>query len=658
MDGVPTACGTPAQPLPWHSPTLLPTAASTGYSVAVRVAGGHVYRIPTARVHLDWGMDVRDVEVGIMKDLPTEVLLGNDLGLLTSTFEDTHPGGVCPVTTCHQARKALHTDSEGTVVSETSPTLGPDNTPSLTWDSPTDFAQATREDVTLAPYRQQAGREPGGVGEVRFAWDQGKLYRTSGGVDQVPHRQLVVPGKYRRDLLKIGHDIPLAGHLGHRRTLHRLTQSFFWPGLSGDVRDYCRTCEVCQRVGKRGDTRKATLRPLPIVGEPFRRVAVDLIGPLVVPSTTGKKYILTVVDYATRYPEAVALRDIHAETVAGALLQIFSRVGFPQEILSDQGTQFMAEVTQQLWRLCGIKPLYSSPYHPQTNGLCKRFNGTLKQLLRTFTMSHKDWESHLPHLLFAYREVPQEATGFSSFELLYGRRVRGPLDLLQEHWEGALAEEGTSAIDYVLEFRDRLQELTALVRDNLQAAQTKQKRWYDRSARDRTFQLGQKVLVLRPVKQNKLQAAWEGPYKIIEKICDTTFIAARCSDERIQRTFHVNMLKPFHEREAVAAICALDAGDLEDLPLPVLPGDPSAQGIADVRLGEGLSPRHREQAQQVLQEHQDLFPSRLHLCSSASGRYPESNPLAADGVPNPRCSERRDAEGDPRDAGSRGNRTI
>uniref|UniRef100_A0A8C5PG64 ribonuclease H n=1 Tax=Leptobrachium leishanense TaxID=445787 RepID=A0A8C5PG64_9ANUR len=169
---------------------------------------------------------------------------------------------------------------------------------------------------------------------------------------------------------------------------------------------------------------------------------------------------------------------------------------------------------------------------------------------------------------------------------------------------------------FLVTFSFKLQELTALVRDNLQVAQTKQKRWYDRSAWDRTFQIA-----LRPVKQNKLQAAWEGPYKLIEKICDTTFIAARCSDERIQRTFHVNMLKPFHEREeAVAAICAPDAGDLEDLPLPVLPGDPSAQGIADVRLGEGLSPRHREQAQQVLWEHQDLFSSRPGYTSVALHR--------------------------------------
>uniref|UniRef100_A0A8C5LQY2 CCHC-type domain-containing protein n=1 Tax=Leptobrachium leishanense TaxID=445787 RepID=A0A8C5LQY2_9ANUR len=109
-------------------PHLIHSAASTGYSVAVKVAGGHVYRIPTARVHLDWGTDARDVEVGVMKNLPSEVLLGNDLGLLTSTFEDPHPGGVCPVTTRNQARKAPHTDSEGTTVSQTRPTppLGPD----------------------------------------------------------------------------------------------------------------------------------------------------------------------------------------------------------------------------------------------------------------------------------------------------------------------------------------------------------------------------------------------------------------------------------------------------------------------------------------------------------------------------------------------------
>lgn len=96
------------------------------------------------------------------------------------------------------------------------------------------------------------------------------------------------------------------------------------------------------------------------------------------------------VDYATRYPEAVPLTNIHAETVVEALLRIFARVGFRQEIISDQGTQFTVDLTQQLWKLCGIKPIHSSTYHPQTNGLCKWFNGMLKQLLQTCATSHRD----------------------------------------------------------------------------------------------------------------------------------------------------------------------------------------------------------------------------------------------------------------------------
>ena len=103
---------------------------------------------------------------------------------------------------------------------------------------------------------------------------------------------------------------------------------------------------------------------MPIIGEPFYRIAVDIVGPLARPSPSGKKYILTVVDYATRYPEAVAISNIEAETVADALVKIFTRAGFPQEILSDQGTQFTAVLTQQLWKVYNIKPLLISPYHP------------------------------------------------------------------------------------------------------------------------------------------------------------------------------------------------------------------------------------------------------------------------------------------------------
>ena len=151
--------------------------------------------------------------------------------------------------------------------------------------------------------------------------------------------------------------------------------------------------------------------------------------------------MLTLVDYATRYPEAVALAKIGTETVAEALLGIFARVGFPQEILSDNGTQFVSQVMQEVARLISVKQLFSSPYHPMANGLCERFNGTLKKmLLRLCSEQPREWDRYLEPLLFAYREIPQESTGYSPFELLYGRTVRGPMAILRELWTRGNAE--------------------------------------------------------------------------------------------------------------------------------------------------------------------------------------------------------------------------
>lgn len=95
-----------------------------------------------------------------------------------------------------------------------------------------------------------------------------------------------------------------------------------------------------------------------------------------------------------------------------------------------------------MYQLVGIKGIQTTPYHPQMEGLVERFNQTLKNLLRKF-VSHTglDWGQWLPYLLFAYREVPQASTEFSPFELLYGRQVRGPLDLLQEHWENPIGDQ-------------------------------------------------------------------------------------------------------------------------------------------------------------------------------------------------------------------------
>ena len=111
--------------------------------------------------------------------------------------------------------------------------------------------------------------------------------------------------------MRIAHSVPMAGHLGRDKTTQRILQRFYWPSVRHDVAEYC---EVCQKVSRKG-VPPAPLIPLPVVDDPFQRVAMDIVGPLP-KSRSGKRYILVLCDYATRYPEAVALRSIEAETMS------------------------------------------------------------------------------------------------------------------------------------------------------------------------------------------------------------------------------------------------------------------------------------------------------------------------------------------------------
>lgn len=218
-------------------------------------------------------------------------------------------------------------------------------------------------------------------------------------------------------------------------------------------------------------------------------------------------------DYATRYPEAFPQRKVSARPIAQALLQLFSRVGIPQEVLTDQGTAFLSNTLGQVYGLLDIKGIRTSPYHPQTDGLVERYNQTLKSMLRKFVAANgKDWDRWLPYLLSTYREVPQASTGFSPFELLYGRQVRGPMDVLREAWEGPGTPKTRSIVADVLQVRDKMEEMAELVRTNLGQAQGQQKAWFDKAAQQRSLQPGQKVLFLLPTTENKLLARWQGPY--------------------------------------------------------------------------------------------------------------------------------------------------
>ncbi|KAL1256534.1 hypothetical protein QQF64_012079 [Cirrhinus molitorella] len=138
--------------------------------------------------------------------------------------------------------------------------------------------------------------------------------------------------------------------------------------------------------GRRGKTVLSI--PLPIIEVPFKRIGMDLVGPLP-KSARGHKHILVIVDYATRYPEAIPLRKATSKAIAQELFLLASQVSIPAEILTDQGTPFMSRLMADLFRLLRVKQLRTTVYHPQTDGLVERFNQTLKQMLRRVVVEDK-----------------------------------------------------------------------------------------------------------------------------------------------------------------------------------------------------------------------------------------------------------------------------
>ena len=176
----------------------------------------------------------------------------------------------------------------------------------------------------------------------------------------------------------IMHNHETGGHFGKDTTYEKIRERYYWKGMYKDIEEYIKTCDACQRRGRKGG--KGYLNPIK-VGKPFERIGIDFVGPLA-RTKKGNKYILVITDYLTKWPEAKALREATAENVVEFIYKdIICRHGCPGIILSDRGTHFRNKLVDGLCEKFEIKHKLSSPYHPQTNGLVERFNRTLCEAL-------------------------------------------------------------------------------------------------------------------------------------------------------------------------------------------------------------------------------------------------------------------------------------
>lgn len=424
-----------------------------------------------------------------------------------------------------------------------------------------ELLQEQRSDPTLSTvvkrYDEGSELETRGY-KYEFVLKKGRICRVCTSPAGDVNNQLVVPERYRLGVFQLGHESAMGGHMAHRKTRDRIQAEFYWPGMDADIRRWARSCDICQRTADKGRVKPAPLNPLPIISEPFERVAVDIVGPINPRASDGSKWILTLVDFSTRWPEAEPLKNIETTTVAEALMSIFCRVGIPGQVLSDRGTQFTSGMMDEVMRLLSIKGLRTTPYHPQCNGLCERFNGTLKRMLRRMASEQpKEWPRFIPPLLFAYREAPQSSLKFSPFELLYGRTVRGPLQVLRELWEDSDPDpEVKTTYTYVLDLSQRLQQTCELARQELTRSQEVQKSYYDKKAKLRRLEPGAQCLLLLPTSHNKLLHKWKGPYPIVSRVNDFQYVV---QVDGVQKRYHINMLKEYLRREdhAAAQMCVV-----------------------------------------------------------------------------------------------------
>ncbi|GFW79112.1 retrovirus-related Pol polyprotein from transposon 412 [Trichonephila clavipes] len=374
----------------------------------------------------------------------------------------------------------------------------------------------------------------------------GVLYRKFESEDGKTFRwQLVLPRSRIPEVLKELHGSPTGGHFGVMKPLHRVRERFFWGKVRADVEQWCKSCDACAarkgpKIRSRGKLHRYN------VGAPFERIAFDILGPL--PRTaSGNKYLLVVMDYFTKWPEVYPIPDQEAPTVAEAVVQHWiSRYGVPLQLHSDQGRNFVSAVLKGVCELLGIDKTKTTPLHPQSDGMVERFNRTiLNNLSLMVSKNQQDWDQKVPLFLLAYRSAVHETTGYSPSQMLFGRDLRLPCDLLF----GRPPDTPSSPEEYVQNLQARFEDVHNLARERINLRTEKMKTRYDTKATGHQFKEGDKVWFYNPTRRKglspKLQSHWDGPYTIL-KIINDVVIRIRKSTNSKPRVLHYDRLAPYY----------------------------------------------------------------------------------------------------------------
>ena len=297
-----------------------------------------------------------------------------------------------------------------------------------------------------------------------------RVWRPDGGEEVY---QLLLPVSLREEVLQQLHQGH--GHQGVERTTDLVRERCFWPGMYQDVKDWCKRCDRCTLAKPIHPTVRTPMGHL-LASRPNQILAIDFS--LLDRARDGRELVLVMTDVFSKFTQAVPTRDQRASTVAGVLVrEWFYRFGVPARLHSDQGRSFESMLIQQLCSLYGIQKTHTTPYHPQGNGQCERFNRTLHGLLQTLPPDKKlDWPNYLPQVTFSYNTTTHQTTGESPHLLMFGQEPSLPVDFLL----GRIREPtGGTVNDWLREHQTRLQTAFDGAKERIRAAAGRRKERHD-----------------------------------------------------------------------------------------------------------------------------------------------------------------------------------
>ena len=361
---------------------------------------------------------------------------------------------------------------------------------------------------------------------------------------------MVVPKSLQLGIIREAHDTLQGGHLGISRTYERIRARYFWPGCLQQVASFCATCESCQRKKSPGGRPKGYLQPLPVTG-PFEKIHLDFAGPL--PLTKKRNmHLLLAVEPLTKYIIARAVPAVTSAQVAHFLVErVFLVHGCAKEVVSDRGTAFTGTLSQQIFKLFGVRHITCTAGHHASDGIAERAIQTFKEILSHFVNeTQKNWDTLVAPIEWVMNTAKNETTGYTPFQLVFGRDPLQPLDL-------ALSYEGGENVDSLSEYaesvRDWLDHAREIAKIKVNETHQKEAPRFNFKRDEASYNADDLVLLWKPLHveglHNKLVKKWCGPFKILRKINEVNYEILHISGKGKPDVVHVERLKPYQERD-------------------------------------------------------------------------------------------------------------